>query len=127
MGVGQSNGKMRTICILLAFGATLIKAHENDFEVDVKNDSILERSFCCITTNAQSTCATNCNNKDCSATCTVRCGIFMSVCGTYTCSSVASSSCTTTTTVSTTPVTTTVTTATTTTTSAAQCCQANGS
>merc|ERR1712117_744203 len=123
--VGQSNSKMRTICILLALGATLITAHENDFEVVVKNDSPLARSFCCITTNAQSTCATNCNNKDCSATCTVRCGIFMSVCGTYTCSSVASSSCTTTTT--TTVSTTTVTTATTTTTSAAQCCQANGS
>merc|ERR1712001_534955 len=119
--------KMKTLCILLFFGATLIKAHENDFEVVVKNDSILERSFCCITTNAQSTCATNCNNKDCSATCTVRCGIFMSVCGTYTCSSVASSSCTTTTTTTTTVSTTTVTTATTTTTSAAQCCQANGS
>merc|ERR1711992_215452 len=107
--VGQSNGKMRTICILLALGATLITAHENDFEVVVKNDSPLARSFCCISTNAQSTCATNCNNKDCSATCTVRCGIFMSVCGTYTCSSVASA------------------TSTTTTTSAAQCCQANGS
>merc|ERR1712061_525998 len=120
--VGQSNGKMRTICILLALGATLITAHENDFEVVVKNDSPLARSFCCLTTNAQSTCGTNCANKDCSATCTVRCGIFMSVCGTYTCSSVASSSCTTTT-----ISTTTVTTATTTTTSAAQCCQANGS
>merc|ERR1711992_326007 len=123
--VGQSNGKMRTICILLALGATLITAHENDFEVVVKNDSPLARSFCCITTNAQSACATNCNNKDCSATCTVRCGIFMSVCGTYTCSSVASATCTTTTT--TTVATTTVTTASTTTTSAAQCCQANGS
>merc|ERR1739836_79010 len=121
--VGQSNGKMRTICILLALGATLITAHENDFEVVVKNDSPLARSFCCITTNAQSTCATNCNNKDCSATCTVRCGIFMSVCGTYTCSSVASSSCTTTTT---TTVSTTVTTATTTTTTAAQCCSNGG-
>merc|ERR1712173_177308 len=100
-----------------------ITAHENDFEVVVKNDSPLARSFCCITTNAQSTCATNCNNKDCSATCTVRCGIFMSVCGTYTCSSVASSSCTTTTT---TVSTTTVTTATTTTTTAAQCCSNGG-
>merc|ERR1712113_130851 len=93
--------KMKTLCILLFFGATLIKAHENDFEVVVKNDSILERSFCCLTTNAQSTCATNCANKDCSATCTVRCGIFMSVCGTYTCSAVAASSCTTTTTTTT--------------------------
>merc|ERR1712241_614783 len=34
--------KMKTLCILLFFGATLIKAHENDFEVVVKNDSILE-------------------------------------------------------------------------------------
>ena len=41
--VGQSNGKMRTICILLALGATLITAHENDFEVVVKNDSPLAR------------------------------------------------------------------------------------
>merc|ERR1712038_1950699 len=124
--VGQSNGKMKTICILLALGATFITAHEHDFEVVVKNESPLARSFCCLTTNAQSTCATNCNNKDCSATCTVRCGIFMSVCGTYTCSSVASASCTTTTTTTTTVATTTVA-ATTTTTSAAQCCQANGS
>merc|ERR1712020_123782 len=96
--------KMKTLCILLFFGATLIKAHENDFEVVVKNDSILERSFCCLTTNAQSTCATNCANKDCSASCTVRCGIFMSVCGTYTCSAVAASSCTTTSTTSTSAV-----------------------
>merc|ERR1712079_867390 len=93
--------KMKTLCILLFFGTTLIKANENDFEVVVKNDSILERSFCCLTTNAQSTCATNCANKDCSASCTVRCGIFMSVCGTYTCSAVAASSCTTTTTTTT--------------------------
>merc|ERR1712156_583926 len=106
---GQSNDKMRTICILLALGATLITAHENDFEVVVKNDSPLARSFCCLTTNAQSTCGTNCANKDCSATCTVRCGIFMSVCGTYTCSSVASATCTTTTTTTTTVATTTVT------------------
>merc|ERR1712001_14096 len=102
--------KMKTLCILLVFGATLIKAYENDFEVVVNDKSYLERSFCCLTTNAQSTCATNCANKDCAASCTVRCGIFMSVCGTYTCSAVASSSCTTTTT-TTTSTTTTATTA----------------
>merc|ERR1712223_1513457 len=104
MGVSTAtNGKkMKTLCILLVFGATLIKAHENDFEVVVNDKSYLERSFCCLTTNAQSTCATNCANKDCAASCTVRCGIFMSVCGTYTCSAVAASSCTTTTTTTTT-------------------------
>merc|ERR1711884_277251 len=104
MGVlSATNGKkMKTLCILLVFGATLSKANENDFEVVVKDKSYLERSFCCLTTNAQSTCATNCANKDCAASCTVRCGIFMSVCGTYTCSAVASSSCTTTTTTTTT-------------------------
>merc|ERR1712223_1188905 len=104
MGVSTATNvkKMKTLCILLVFGATLIKAYENDFEVVVNDKSYLERSFCCLTTNAQSTCATNCANKDCAATCTVRCGIFMSVCGTYTCSAVASSSCTTTTTTTTT-------------------------
>merc|ERR1712241_934345 len=104
MGVlSATNGKkMKTLCILLVFGATLSKANENDFEVVVKDKSYLERSFCCLTTNAQSTCATTCANKDCAASCTVRCGIFMSVCGTYTCSAVASSSCTTTTTTTTT-------------------------
>merc|ERR1711884_375507 len=108
MGVlSATNGKkMKTLCILLVFGATLSKANENDFEVVVKDKSYLERSFCCLTTNAQSTCATNCANKDCAASCTVRCGIFMSVCGTYTCSAVASSSCTTTTTTTTTTITT---------------------
>merc|ERR1712223_1533249 len=108
MGVSTATNvkKMKTLCILLVFGATLIKAYENDFEVVVNDKSYLERSFCCLTTNAQSTCATNCANKDCAATCTVRCGIFMSVCGTYTCSAVASSSCTTTTTTSTTTTTT---------------------
>merc|ERR1712113_1036148 len=116
--VGQSNGKMKTICILLALGATFITAHENDFEVVVKNESPLARSFCCLTTNAQSTCATNCNNKGCSASCTVRCGIFMSVCGTYTCSAVAASSCTTTTTTTTSTSTTSTST---TSTSAASC------
>merc|ERR1712038_142713 len=103
---GTNVKKMKTLCILLVFGATLIKAYENDFEVVVNDKSYLERSFCCLTTNAQSTCATNCANKDCAATCTVRCGIFMSVCGTYTCSAVASSSCTTTTTTTTTTATT---------------------
>merc|ERR1712156_1333855 len=103
MGSSATNGKkMKTLCILLVLGATLIKANENDFEVVVNDSSYLERSFCCLTTNAQSTCATNCANKDCAASCTVRCGIFMSVCGTYTCSAVASSSCTTTTTTTTT-------------------------
>merc|ERR1712079_588228 len=102
MGSSATNGKkMKTLCILLVLGATLIKANENDFEVVVNDSSYLERSFCCLTTNAQSTCATNCANKDCAASCTVRCGIFMSVCGTYTCSAVAASSCTTTTTTTT--------------------------
>merc|ERR1711978_674313 len=121
MGVSSAtNGKkMKTLCILLVFGATLSKANENDFEVVVKDKSYLERSFCCLTTNAQSTCATNCANKDCAASCTVRCGIFMSVCGTYTCSAVASSSCTTTTT-------TTSTTTTTPTTAACVCDQTTG-
>ena len=60
------------------------------------------RSLCCHFTNAQGSCATNCVNQDCSATCTVRCGIFNSVCGTYTCSDVTSSCKTTTTTTATT-------------------------
>merc|ERR1712165_389236 len=126
MGSTATNGKkMKTLCILLVFGATLIKAYENDFEVVVNDKSYLERSFCCLTTNAQSTCATNCANKDCAATCTVRCGIFMSVCGTYTCSAVASSSCTTTTTTSTT-TTTTATTAACTCDTSPQPCLSNG-
>merc|ERR1711884_146508 len=125
MGVlSATNGKkMKTLCILLVFGATLSKANENDFEVVVKDKSYLERSFCCLTTNAQSTCATNCANKDCAASCTVRCGIFMSVCGTYTCSAVAASSCTTTTT----PTTTTSTSTTSTTSTSTQTCLSNGS
>merc|ERR1711884_272117 len=125
MGVlSATNGKkMKTLCILLVFGATLSKANENDFEVVVNDKSILERSFCCLTTNAQSTCATNCANKDCSAPCTVRCGIFMSVCGTYTCSAVAASSCTTTTTTTTTTSTTAACTCDTST----QTCLSNGS
>merc|ERR1712156_160012 len=123
MGVSTATNvkKMKTLCILLVFGATLIKAYENDFEVVVNDKSYLERSFCCLTTNAQLTCATNCANKDCAATCTVRCGIFMSVCGTYTCSAVASSSCTTTTTTSTTTTTTATTAACTCDTSTATC------
>merc|ERR1711983_45893 len=56
----------------------------------------LPRSLCCLTLNAQSTCATQCSGKSCSASCTVRCGILMSTCGTYTCSAVAASTCTTT-------------------------------
>merc|ERR1712217_120023 len=123
--MGTNGKKMKTLCILLLIGATLIHANENDFEVVVNDKSYLERSFCCLTTNAQSTCATNCANKDCAATCTVRCGIFMSVCGTYTCSAVASSSCTTTTTTSTT-TTTTATTAACTCDTSTQTCLSNG-
>merc|ERR1719394_93975 len=57
------------------------------FSVDLNRALALPRNLCCLTTNAQTTCATQCSGKSCSATCTVRCGILMSTCGTYTCSS----------------------------------------
>ena len=42
--LSATNGKkMKTLCILLVFGATLSKANENDFEVVVKDKSYLER------------------------------------------------------------------------------------
>merc|ERR1711868_271318 len=66
------------------------------FSVDLNRALALPRNLCCLTTNAQSTCATQCSGRSCSATCTVRCGILMSTCGTYTCSAVAASTCTTT-------------------------------
>merc|ERR1711973_9472 len=50
-----------------------------------------DRTVCCLT--ATNNCATYCAGRSCTATCSVRCGILMSSCGTVTCSSVASSTC----------------------------------
>merc|ERR1712142_802409 len=53
------------------------------FSVDLNRALALPRNLCCLTTNAQSTCATQCSGRSCSATCTVRCGILMSTCCNY--------------------------------------------
>merc|ERR1712198_538077 len=50
-----------------------------------------DRTVCCLT--ATNNCASYCAGRSCTATCSVRCGILMSSCGTVTCSSVASSTC----------------------------------
>merc|ERR1712126_309152 len=89
--MGQSKKmNMRIILLFTIIGSSLA------FSVDLNRALALPRSLCCLTINAQTTCATQCSGKSCSATCTVRCGILMSTCGTYTCSAVAASTCTTT-------------------------------
>merc|ERR1719300_617436 len=50
-----------------------------------------ERVLCCSLNS--NTCASYCAGRSCSATCSRRCGIFLSDCGSVTCSSVASSTC----------------------------------
>merc|ERR1712002_611728 len=50
-----------------------------------------ERALCCFLNS--NTCATYCAGRSCSATCSRRCGILLSDCGSVTCSSVASSTC----------------------------------
>merc|ERR1719342_1513128 len=50
-----------------------------------------ERALCCSLNS--NTCASYCAGRSCSATCSRRCGIFLSDCGSVTCSSVASSTC----------------------------------
>merc|ERR1712029_1204563 len=89
--MGQSKKmNMRIILLFTIIGSSLA------FSIDLDRALALPRSLCCLTINAQTTCATQCSGKSCSATCTVRCGILMSTFGTYTCSAVAASTCTTT-------------------------------
>merc|ERR1711874_765343 len=97
--MGLTSFIMNFQLIILFFVGAYVSA---DFFVDLKSDSYnpLERAFCCLATNSQNSCATGCVNQDCSATCTVRCGVLSSVCGSHTCSSVTSSCTTTTTTTS---------------------------
>merc|ERR550525_495011 len=78
------------LLVLLFLGSAIA----SDFFVDIESENPLSRTLCCLTANAQGKCATNCANQDCAASCTVRCGILSSVCGTYTCSAVTTS-CTT--------------------------------
>merc|ERR1711862_914033 len=90
MGSQSKKMNMRIILLFTIIGSSLA------FSIDLDRALALPRSLCCLTINAQTTCATQCSGKSCSATCTVRCGILMSTCGTYTCSAVAASTCTTT-------------------------------
>merc|ERR1712179_478761 len=82
---------MESKLLVLVFLSSVLAS---EFFVDIENENPLSRTLCCLTANAQSKCATNCANQDCAATCTVRCGILNSVCGTYTCSGVTTT-CTT--------------------------------
>lgn len=50
------------------------------------------KTFCCA--NARNECSRRCNNRPCTETCTVRCGIFNTVCGDWSCADVAGFSCT---------------------------------
>merc|ERR1712002_71575 len=50
-----------------------------------------ERALCCFLNS--NTCATYCAGRSCSATCSRRCGILLSDCGSVACSSVASATC----------------------------------
>merc|ERR1712168_443807 len=50
-----------------------------------------ERALCCLLNS--NTCATYCAGRSCSATCSRRCGILLSDCGSVACSSVASTTC----------------------------------
>ena len=45
----------------------------------------LDRGLCCLT--AQSACANSCSGQDCSKSCSARCGILNTLCGTWTCQS----------------------------------------
>merc|ERR1711894_828683 len=82
---------MESKLLVLVFLSSVLAS---EFFVDIENENPLSRTLCCLTANAQSKRATNCANQDCAATCTVRCGILNSVCGTYTCSGVTTT-CTT--------------------------------
>ena len=56
------------LLVLIFLGSALAA----DFFVDIEEENPLSRTLCCLTANAQSKCATSCNNQDCAATCTVR-------------------------------------------------------
>merc|ERR1711930_3403 len=86
----EKSNKMKLILLL-----SIIVSSAIAFDINLK--SKFDRGLCCLGYNAQSMCSTQCSGRSCTDSCTVRCGILSSVCGTYTCSTVASSTCTATT------------------------------
>merc|ERR1739848_206862 len=86
----EKSNKMKLIVLL-----SIIVSSAIAFDINLK--SKFDRGLCCLGYNAQSMCSTQCSGRSCTDSCTVRCGILSSVCGTYTCSTVASSTCTATT------------------------------
>merc|ERR1711930_17243 len=86
----EKSNKMKLILLL-----SIIVSSAIAFDINLK--SKFDRGLCCLSYNAQSMCSTQCSGRSCTDSCTVRCGILSSVCGTYTCSTVASSTCTATT------------------------------
>merc|ERR1719187_1969793 len=67
------------------FGLALVAAvAANDIEVEVSPSDRLFGLLCC--NGVRSQCVLACAGQSCTRTCTGRCGIFMSTCGPYTCS-----------------------------------------
>merc|ERR1711915_447700 len=96
---------MKTFILFCLFSLSLSSS-------DIEPRTPQDRALCCAF--GSNTCASYCAGRSCSATCSRRCGIFLSDCGSVSCQSVASSTCV----AAPTPVATTTTTTTTTTTKA---------
>merc|ERR1712243_320245 len=88
-----------TFTILLVASASSSSATEQEIQ-----SAMSSRTLCCLFST--SSCVAYCAGRSCSATCTVRCGVLLSNCGTFTCSEVSPDTCTTTTAAPTTTATT---------------------
>merc|ERR1719342_1462926 len=76
---------MKTLILFCLLSTSL---SSKDIQIPIRPQ---ERALCCSLNS--NTCASLCAGRSCSATCSRRCGIFWSDCGSVTCSSVASSTC----------------------------------
>merc|ERR1711955_71128 len=80
--------------ILMVLTFIILVSSSSATEQEIQS-AMSSRTLCCLFST--SSCVAYCAGRSCSATCTVRCGVLLSNCGTFTCSEVSPDTCSTTT------------------------------
>merc|ERR1711955_200317 len=80
------------ILMVLTFIILVSSSSATEHEIQ---SAMSSRTLCCLFSTNR--CVAYCAGRACSATCTVRCGVLLSNCGTFTCSEVSPDTCSTTT------------------------------
>merc|ERR1712131_278828 len=83
--------KMKSLIVLTL---VMFVGSTTKLELDEFKSEMSSRSLCCLFDTSR--CSSYCAGRSCSSTCTVRCGILLSDCGTFNCSEVSPDTCTTT-------------------------------